>query len=91
MKLAGKSVMFRLSPEGRQALKGLVPESGAFETRVEDEDARGLWIRLPEQPTVRAGQPIPVMLLKWHHFSTATVIFEPAPSASGGSGSRQPR
>jgi hypothetical protein len=74
--LIGKQVLFRLSLQGREELKGLVSESGSFPALVMDQDELGFWVLLPEEGP-RAAWPVPVMLLKWHHFSTATLDYEP--------------
>ena len=74
MTLADKAVFFRLSPEGQEALEGLVPESGSFEALVVSQDEQGVWISMVERETVEFGQPIPVMLLKWQYFLTAALI-----------------
>lgn len=68
MTLAGSKVFFRLTAEGRKALKGLVPANGAFPADVLDEDERGVWVKIGrEKQTVRA------MLIRWTHFSVAVV------------------
>lgn len=76
MKLTGQRAMFRLSFEGRQALGQIAPESGTFESFIVDEDERGVWIELPDQPETELGKPRLVMLLKWEHFATATLSYE---------------
>jgi hypothetical protein len=72
MNLTGSTVSFHLSPQGREALKGIVPEREFLEGFVVDENHMGVWLLLPEfQPATKA------LLLKWEHFSTATLEYEP--------------
>lgn len=73
MNLAGQRVLFRLSEAGRDALRGLVPESGSFERFVVDENSLGVWILVLEEPKVTDEEADRVMLVKWEHFSTATL------------------
>ena len=70
MILGGKLVRFRLSPEGKIALKGLFNRP-SIQAVVADVDELGVWIRL---------DPVgPVVLLKWDYFATAVVAYEPEP------------
>ncbi len=72
MNLTGSTVSFRLLPQGREALKGIVPENEFLEGFVVDENHLGVWLSLPEfMPVTEA------VLLKWEHFSTATLEYEP--------------
>ena len=72
MNLTGSTVRFRLLPQGRDALKGIVPEKEFLEGFVVSESHLGVWLSLPEfRPADEA------VLLKWDHFSTATTAYEP--------------
>jgi len=72
MNLTGITVSFHLLPQGREALKGIVPENEFLEGFVVDENHLGVWLSLPEfMPATEA------VLLKWEHFSTATLEYEP--------------
>jgi len=74
MKLSGSTVRFRLLAQGREALKGIVPEKEFLEGFVVSENHLGVWLSLPEfRPATEA------ILLKWEHFSTATLEYEPEP------------
>ena len=71
MNLIGSTVSFHLLPQGREALKGIVPESEFLEGFVVDENHLGVWLSLPEfRPATEA------VLLKWEYFSTATLEYE---------------
>ena len=69
-------VRFRLSPEGKVALKGLF-ERESISAFVESVDELGVWIHLGSAKKVRVGQPTALMLLKWDYFSTAVLDYEP--------------
>ncbi len=72
MNLSGRNVRFRLLPQGREALKAIVPDSEYVEGFVVDENHLGVWVALPElEPATE------IVLLKWDHFSTAMLEFEP--------------
>ena len=80
MRLAGEFVVFHLSTEGLEALKGLVPESGSVPAFVFDEHELGVWIWMsaekarPQTNEDSAAQElVPVILLKREYFSTATL------------------
>ena len=93
MKLIGRSVVFHLSPEGQRALAGIFPQDDSFPAYVVEQDELGVWVRLEgEEPGKRklgAVQPIPVVLLKWHYFSTATLNYFPqAPAVRAAVGFR---
>jgi len=66
-------VRFRLSPEGKVALKGII-DTPALTAYVEAVDELGAWILLDAE-----GESIPMLLLKWDYFATAVVDFKPAP------------
>lgn len=75
MILAGKEVVFRLSPEGERALTGMFPAS--FRARVMDEDQLGVWVVAEtEEPRV-LEESLRLVLLKWDYFSTAALRSEP--------------
>lgn len=69
--LAGKTVRFRLLQSGREAVDTIVPATEFLDGFVVDEDRMGVWIWVPE------SKPVTAVLLKWEHFSTATVEYEP--------------
>ena len=77
MILAGKRVLLRLSEEGRAALRGLVPDGGAFEKFVVDQDDLGVWVLMLNEGTAGDEAADRVLLIKWHHFATATLIHQP--------------
>ena len=60
------------SSTGREALKGIVPDNEYVDAFVVNEDHLGVWVSLPELPSVTA-----VVLLKWKQFSTAMLEYEP--------------
>jgi len=61
-----------LLAQGREALKGILPEKEFLEGFVVSENHLGVWLSLPEfRPATEA------ILLKWDHFSTATLEYEP--------------
>ena len=76
MILEGRVVRFRLSPEGKSALKGLF-EKQSVSAFVESVDELGAWIHLGSRGRVKAGQTSVLMLLKWDYFSTAVIDYEP--------------
>jgi len=76
MNLAGRIVEFRLSPDARQAMSGLVPDAEILEALVVDEDSLGAWIWIPEREH-GTGEPRRLTLLKWEHFSTARLEYQP--------------
>ena len=76
MILEGRLVRFRLSPEGKVALKGLFDKQ-SMSAFVESVDELGAWIHLGSTKKVRVGQPSVLMLLKWDYFSTAVLDYEP--------------
>jgi hypothetical protein len=78
MILEGRAVHFRLSPEGKLALKGL----GFFEKEtisawVASVDELGAWIEPGSKKRVKAGEPSVLVLLKWDYFSTAVLDYKP--------------
>jgi hypothetical protein len=77
MTLVGKSVLFRLSPEGQQALRELFPAKGSFFAHVVEEDALGVWVSTPEQAGDDSEQVTPVTLLKWQYLWTAVIDWRP--------------
>ena len=77
MILAGNVARFRLSREGKKALKGLFPRD-SLQAFVQAVDNLGAWIVIGEG---KEGSTGPLMLLKWDYFSTAVLELEiePAP------------
>jgi len=76
MILEGKLVRFRLSPEGKIALKGLF-ERSTFSAFVASVDELGAWIDLGSKKRARVGEPSVLVLLKWDYFSTAVIDYRP--------------
>jgi hypothetical protein len=74
MNLSGSRVRFRLLPQGREALKGVVPDTEFLDGFVVSETHLGVWLSLEELEPADL-----VTLLKWEHFSTA--MFEHRPEA----------
>jgi hypothetical protein len=72
MNLAGRSVRFRLRPGGRQALSSVVGEIDELQAFVVSENHLGAWVSVPELES-----PTEVVLLRWEHFSTAFLEYEP--------------
>jgi hypothetical protein len=72
MNLTGSTVRFRLLPQGREALNGVVPGKEFLEGFVVSENHLGVWLSLPQFRTGREA-----ILLKWEHFSTAMLEYEP--------------
>ena len=66
--LEGRAVRFRLSPEGKIALKDLF-DKDSFQAFVERVDDLGAWILV--------GPDSPLILLKWDYFATAVVDYVP--------------
>ncbi|PYX00726.1 MAG: hypothetical protein DMG89_03595 [Acidobacteria bacterium] len=72
MNLSGSRVRFRLLPNAREALKGIVSDREFLEGFVVSESHLGVWLSLPElEPATE------VILLKWEHFSTALLEYRP--------------
>jgi hypothetical protein len=69
-------VRFRLSPEGKLALKGLF-EKETFSAWVASVDELGAWIDLGSKKRVKVGEPSVLVLLKWDYFSTAVLDYKP--------------
>jgi len=72
MNLGQQPVQFHLSPEGRRALRGLVPNSGSFQAVVVGQEDLGLLIWRPLGRLRRLPQRVPVMLLRWDYIATMT-------------------
>lgn len=72
MNLRNKYVWFHLSDNGREVLRGLIPDGAPFEALVMREDEVGAWIM------VGAGSPpphtpsVPVTLIKWDYIKSVT-------------------
>jgi hypothetical protein len=76
MILEGRAVHFRLSPEGKVALRGLF-EKETFSAWVASVDELGAWIDLGSKKRVKVGEPSVLVLLKWDYFSTAVLDYTP--------------
>lgn len=74
MDISGKPVLFHLSAQGHQALKGLIPRRASFQALVLGVDTIGAWILIGAKKREQVDQTVPVMLLKWDY--VATVAFE---------------
>jgi hypothetical protein len=84
MNLTGRSVRFRLSPQGHEALSKVASMTEYVDGLVVDENHLGVWVSLPQLETANT-----VVLLKWEKFSTATLEYEPeAPTAPSPAGFR---
>jgi hypothetical protein len=79
MILEGGLVRFRLSPEGKSALKGLL-ESSTLSAFVVSADELGVWIDLGSKKPPTVGQASVLMLLKWDYFSTAVLDYKSEPT-----------
>jgi len=75
MILQGRVIHFRLSPEGKVALKGLFDKS-TFSRFVELADELGVWINVGSKKSPVVGQASVLMLLKWDYFSTAVLDYQ---------------
>ena len=71
--LQGRTVRFRLSPEGKLALSGTF-EKDSFQALVEVVDDLGAWVVIGRSSSRRSSI---LQLLKWDYFATATVEVEP--------------
>lgn len=82
MRLINRHVFVRLSEQGKQEIGDLVSKEG-FEAFVVDRDNLGLWIRLTEEleRPLKTDRPFPVMLLKFHYFSTLEFDYLPESGA----------
>jgi hypothetical protein len=76
MILEGKLVRFRLSPEGKVALKGLF-DKATFSAFVASVDELGAWIDVGSKKRVKSGEPSLLGLLKWDYFATAVLDYRP--------------
>jgi len=79
MILEGRLVRFRLSPEGKIALKGLL-ERSTLSAFVVSADELGVWIDLGSKKPPTVGQASVLMLLKWDYFSTAVLDYKSEPT-----------
>jgi len=66
MILEGRLVRFKLSPEGKVALKGC--SKGRVFSLVASVDELGAWIDLGSKKRVKVGEPSVLVLLKWDYF-----------------------
>ncbi len=72
MNLRNKVVWFHLSGNGREALRGLVPDKPSFEAMVMREDEIGAWVMLGASPPPLETPSVPVTLIKWDYIATVT-------------------
>ncbi len=79
MILSGRNVHFTLSPIGQAEFAEAGQVGKAVEGLVVSQDDIGAWIWMGER-VPPSGLP-KVMLLKWEHFSTAWLEYEPEPEA----------
>ena len=77
MSIYGKPVLFRLSPQGRRALRGLVSKKGSFQAFVVQTDNVGAWVLMSGKQADQPNQAVPVMLLKWDYVAAAVCEFQP--------------
>ena len=72
MNLGQPPVQFHLSPEGRRAPQGLIPNSGSFEALVVGQENLGLLVWMPLKRSKRLPERVPVMLVRWDYIATMT-------------------
>lgn len=74
MDLSGRFVHFWLSPDGREALKGVIAGGEPdFEALVVEQNDLGLWIWMPDAEQGSRD----VTLLKREYFAAASLEYEP--------------
>jgi hypothetical protein len=71
MNLRNKLVWFHLSGDGREALRGLIPDTPSFEALVIRDDEVGAWVMLGAAPPSDAPS-VPVTLIKWDYVASVT-------------------
>jgi hypothetical protein len=75
--LNGQIVEFHLSPNGRRALRGLIPAQGPYQAFVVATDDLGPLVHRPVAGSGgEAGADIPVMLLRWDYIATMTFALQ---------------
>ena len=79
MDISRKPVLFHLTASGQTAIGRMMPEKGSFQALVLGTDAVGAWVLFPGVKGVAAGEPTPVMLVKWEYIATAVFEFRPEP------------
>jgi hypothetical protein len=72
MNLRNKLVWFHLSGDGREALRGLIPDKPSFEALVIREDEVGAWVMLGVGPPSSEAPSVPVTLIKWDYVASVT-------------------
>jgi hypothetical protein len=77
MELAGRTVRFHVSPEGRKALRGLVPATGSFQAHVVEQGELGLLVNMQVGKAKALDQNVPVMLLRWDYIATMSFEYRP--------------
>lgn len=79
MDISRKPVLFHLTSTGQNAIGHLLPGKASFQALVLGTDATGAWILFPGGKDIGAGEPVPVMLVKWEYISTIVFEFMPEP------------
>jgi len=77
MQLAGRTVRFWRSHEGKAELSGVIPEHYVLEAYVADQDQQGVWIWLVDSSGAVSDSFPTVILVRWSHFDTASTEYVP--------------
>ena len=77
MDVSGKVVLFRLTDEGQNALRGLVPGGDSIRTLVLGTDSVGAWILMDWVMKQDSEEKVPMMVLKWDYIATAEFEYSP--------------
>lgn len=77
MDVSGKVVLFRLTDEGQNALRGLVPSGDSIRTLVLGTDSVGVWILMDWVMRQGKEEKVPMMVLKWDYIATAEFEYRP--------------
>jgi hypothetical protein len=72
MNLRNKYAWFHLSDNGREVLRGLIPDRAPFEALVMDEDEVGAWIMVGAGSPPPEAPSVPVTLIKWDYIKSVT-------------------
>jgi len=76
--LSGRTVRFYLSPEGRRALRGLLPARGSFQALVLSTEEMGPLVWLSAKRPAKAGEfGVPLTLVRWDYIASLTFDWEP--------------
>ena len=83
MEIKGQRVVFHLSPEGRDALKGIVPRKGSFTALVVDSDTFGPVVRMRKTGGKTVNEELPLMFLRWDYIAAMACEYRFAPAPEG--------